>query len=71
MSLRGFVKISAICNAVSQYRTETNLFLTNVLKWWYFSAMCLVRGLIFGVNTPLIVFVHCEMDNGGAWFELD
>ena len=46
-SLRGFVNRSAFCISILQYLMITILDFINDMKWWYFKAMCLVRGEIF------------------------
>ena len=53
-SSNGLVKMSAICSRVSMGLMTTVLLWTNCLKWWYFNAMCFVRGVNFGFSATLM-----------------
>ena len=51
---KGFVNMSAFCSKVSIGLIRTVLLATNCLKWWYFKAICLVRGVNLGLSATLI-----------------
>ena len=53
----GFVKISAVCSVVPIEKILICPLLTNDLKWWYFSAICFVRGVMLGDVATLIQLV--------------
>ena len=50
-SFNSLVKISPRCRVVYIYHMNTILSFTKDLKWWYFNAICFVRGLMRAVST--------------------
>ena len=65
-----FVNISASCSFVSIDLILRILFLTCCLKWWYFTAMCLVWGQYLGLLANYLApslssnMVHLTVDCG-------